>query len=266
MSIKDMMDLQGKVAVVVGGARDLGYDMADALADCGCDLVITSRTRAHAEKAAGKLAASHGCQVLADSLDVCDHSQVAALARRAGDWKGRVDVLINNAGGGLGMVPTNLFERAPEHIEKLISTNLTGPLFCCQEFGRIMVQQRSGSIVNIASIAGLCGRNRRMYDETGLAEQPIEYAAAKAGVIGMTMDLAGLLSPHGVRVNAISPGGFERGQPKAFIDAYNSATPLGRMGTDGVDLKGATVFLASASSAYVTGQNLVVDGGFAIWK
>lgn len=261
-----MYDMQGKVAVVIGGARDLGYDMAEALADAGCSVAVTSRTLANAEVAARRLSESTGREVMADALDICDHAQVAAFAEKAKSWKGQIDVLVNNAGGGLGMVPTNLFERAPEHIERLIHTNLTGVLYCCQEFGRQLKAQKSGSIINIASIAGLCGRDRRMYDENGLGEQPIEYAAAKAGVIGMTMDLAGLLSPHGVRVNAISPGGFERGQPQTFVDAYSRATPMGRMGTDGVDLKGAVVFLASAAAGYVTGQNLVVDGGFAIWK
>ena len=176
------------------------------------------------------------------------------------------DVLVNNAGGGLDLHPTHFFDRAPAHIAQLIDTNLTGMLYCCQAFGRSMAARGSGSIINIASIAGLCGRDRRMYDQTGLPEQPVEYAAAKAGVIGATRDLAGLLSPLGVRVNAISPGGFERGQPQAFIDAYSRATPMGRMGRDGVDLKGAALFLASDASAYVTGQNLTVDGGFAIWK
>ena len=95
--------------------------------------------------------------------------------------------------------------------------------------------------------------------------QPIDYAAAKAGIIGMTKDLAGLLSPMGICVNAISPGGFERGQPAGFIRDYSDRTPLGRMGRDGLDLKGAAVFLASAASDYVTGHNLVVDGGFSIW-
>jgi NAD(P)-dependent dehydrogenase (short-subunit alcohol dehydrogenase family) len=129
-----------------------------------------------------------------------------------------------------------------------------------------MAENRSGKIVNIASIAGLCGRDRRMYVDGKLKGQPVDYAAAKAGVIGMTMDLAGYLSPNGVYVNAISPGGFERGQPPEFIELYSRATPLGRMGRDGIDLKGAVLFLSSSASDYVTGQNLTVDGGFTMWK
>lgn len=264
-SVKELFDLQGKVAVVIGGARDLGYDMAEVLADAGCNVLITSRSQESADTAVNKLQNLYDVSVMGVALDITDHTQVHALATQAGKWQGHVDILINNAGGGLGLLPTNLFERKPEHMSQLINTNLTGTLFSCQAFGPIMVEQKSGSIINIASIAGMLGRNRKMYQKSGLSEQPIDYAAAKAGIIGLTKDLAGFLSPYGVRVNAISPGGFERNQPKAFIDAYSDRTPIGRMGKDGLDLKGAALFLASPASDYVTGHNLVVDGGFSIW-
>ena len=265
MNVKELFDLQGKVAVVLGGVRDLGYDMAEILADAGCDLVITSRSQENADLAVEKLGGLYDVDILGLALDITDHAQVQAVADQTKQLRGHVDILINNAGGSLGLLPTNLFERKPEHMAQLINTNLTGTLFSCQAFGRIMVEQGSGSIVNIASIAGMVGRDRRMYEKGELSGQPIDYAAAKAGVIGLTKDLAGFLSPYGVRVNAISPGGFERGQPQAFIDAYNERTPLGRMGKDGLDLKGAALFLASPASDYITGHNLVVDGGFTIW-
>ena len=115
-------------------------------------------------------------------------------------------------------------------------------------------------------MAALMGRDRRMYERNGMKGQPIEYAAAKAGILGMTRDLAGLLSPNGICVNAISPGGFERPEmPVGFVKDYSDRTPLGRMGRDGIDLKGAVLFLASPASDYVTGLNLVVDGGFSLW-
>ena len=266
MQPETMFDLNGQTAVVIGGARDLGYDMADILAAAGCDIALTSRNATKAEAAAEKLRAAHGCDVLSAALDVCNHAQVTAFAEQVQAWRPSTDILVNNAGGGLNLQPTRFFDRDPDHIAQLISTNLTGILYCCQAFGRKMSECGSGSIINIGSIAGLCGRDRRMYEETGLPDQPIEYAAAKAGIIGATRDLAGLLSPMGVRVNSISPGGFERGQPQDFVKAYSRATPMGRMGQDGVDLKGAALFLASPASAYVTGHNLVVDGGFLMWK
>lgn len=125
----------------------------------------------------------------------------------------------------------------------LIAINLTGTLYVCQAVGRIMQRQGHGKIINIASIAGLVGRDRRMYERNGMAGQPIDYAAAKAGVIGMTRDLAAMLGPMNIRVNAISPGGFNRDLPQGFVADYSNATPLGRMGIDGVDIKGAVLFL-----------------------
>ena len=267
MGVLESFRLDGKVAVIIGGARDFGYYMGEALAEAGADLVITSRTLESVEKTAQTLREKYGREVLPKALDVTDYDQVAQLAEDARAWKNHVDVLINNAGGGLGLTPTNLFQRDPGHIRKLIDVNLVGMLFSCKAFGKIMVKQGSGKIINIASIAGLVGRDRRMYDTTGMGEQPIEYAAAKAGVIGATRDLAGLLSPKGVYVNAISPGGFKRsGMAPSFVDAYSNSTTLGHMGCDECDLKGAVLFLASSASDYVTGQNLAVDGGFTMWK
>jgi NAD(P)-dependent dehydrogenase (short-subunit alcohol dehydrogenase family) len=265
MKVMDSFRLDGQVAVVTGGARTLGYDMAEALAEVGCHLVITSREQEHAEKAAGRLKATYGVDVLPLALDVRAYEHVANVAGQAQQWKGRIDVLINNAGGGAGTGPRHLFERRPEDITDLITTNLIGTMFCCKEVGRIMSQQKRGKIINIASIAGMVGRDRKMYDRNNFPQQPVDYAAAKAGVIGLTQDLAALLAPYGVYVNAISPGGFERGQPAGFVRDYSERTALGRMGRDGVDLKSAALFLASSASDYVTGVNLVVDGGFTIW-
>jgi NAD(P)-dependent dehydrogenase (short-subunit alcohol dehydrogenase family) len=265
MSVIDSFRLDGQVALVTGGARTLGYDMASALAEAGAHLAITSRHLASAERAAVELASAYGIDVLPLQVDVRAYDQVAAMARDAHQWKGRIDVLVNNAGGGGGQGSTNLFERSPGDMVDLITTNLIGALYCCKEVGLRMAEQGRGKIINIASIAGLVGRDRAMYTQTGLAQQPVDYAAAKAGVLGMTRDLAAYLAPMGVYVNAISPGGFERGQPRAFIEAYSERTALGRMGRDGIDLKAAALFLASSASDYVTGENLVVDGGFSIW-
>ena len=261
-----MFDMKGKVAVVTGGARGLGYDMASSLCEAGAMVCITSRSLASAVSSAAVLRTAFGVDVLAEELDVLQFGQIGSLANRVTAWSGRVDVLINNAGGGLAMMPTDFFARRPAHMAELIQVNLTSVLYICQVFGRIMAAQGFGSIINIASIAGILGRGREMYRSTGLAEQPVDYAAAKAGVIGMTKDLAAYLSPLGVRVNSISPGGFERGQSADFVRAYSSATAMRRMGQDGVDLKGAALFLASSASAYVTGHDLVVDGGFVACK
>lgn len=267
MSIAEMFDLGGKVAVVTGGARHLGFDMADVLAEAGCDLIITSRQLANAEAAAARLRARRGREVLGLGLDAADAEQVKVLAQKAEAWKGHVDILINNAGGSPGGGP-NLFERKPEEIRELISVNLLGTLYCSQEFGRLMVRQGRGKIINIASIAAMIGRDRRMYERVRMRGQPVDYTAAKAGIVGLTRDLAAVLSPQGVHVNCISPGGFARDNlSPEFVAAYSDRTPLGRMGREGSpDLRGAALFLASSASDYVTGHNLVVDGGFSIWQ
>ncbi len=264
--ITQLFDLTGKIALVTGGARDLGYDAACILGAAGCHLAITSRTAENAKESAGRLAETYGVETLGLGLDQTSFEQVDQAVNQVAAWKGRIDILVNNAGGGVGASAAKLLERDPADIALMINTNLTGALYCCRQVGAVMAKQGSGKIINIASIAGMCGRDRRVYERGGLKGQPVDYAAAKAGVIGMTVDLAGYLSPMGVYVNAISPGGFERGQPEAFIREYSERTMLGRMGRDGIDLKGAILFLAAPASDYVTGQNLAVDGGFVYWK
>ena len=173
----------------------------------------------------------------------------------------------NNAGGGSGASEGNMLLRDPEHIKELIDINLTGMLYCCKAAAKYMTEQRSGKIINLGSIAGIVGRDRAMYAKAGKKEQPIDYAAAKGGVISATRDLAGWLSPFGICVNSISPGGFDKGDlPEKFVQLYSEETPLGRMGIMGEDIKGAALLLASPAGGYITGHNLVVDGGFSIWK
>ena len=267
VTISELFTLSGKVALVVGGSRHLGYDMAEALAEAGAAVVVTSRDLSAAKAAAESLKLATETDTLGLALDHLDYRQVHEVFKEAAAWKGRFDILINNAGGGVGDKIAALFDRDPNDVREMIENNLLGPLQCCQEAAKIMVAQRTGKIINIASVAALVGRDRRIYERNGMRGQPIDYAAAKAGVLGMTRDLAGLLSPMGICVNAISPGGFKRESHSAgFVKDYSELTPLGRMGRDGVDLKGAALFLSSAASDYVTGQNLVVDGGFSLWR
>jgi len=264
--VEELFAVSGKVAFVTGGARHLGFDAASILAAAGCHLAISSRSLESAEAAAKRVRERYGVETLALTMDQRRNEDVAEAFRQVTKWKGRLDILVNNAGGTPGSSPVALLERDPDDIAELIQLNLTGMLYCCREAGGLMVEKGAGKIINIASVAGLLGRDRRVYERSGMGGQPVEYAAAKAGVIGMTRDLSGYLSPKGVFVNAISPGGFERGQPPKFIHDYSERTPLGRMGRDGIDLKGALLFLASPASDYVTGHNLVVDGGFSLWR
>jgi NAD(P)-dependent dehydrogenase (short-subunit alcohol dehydrogenase family) len=265
-AIQKMFDLSGQVAMIAGGARDLGLDMATVLGQAGADLVITSRSQDSASQAAARLSETLPVDILPLGLDITKPDEVTKAAEQAYQWKGHIDILMNNAGGTPQDGPRRLFAREPEQVHNLININLIGTIYVCRAVGRFMQEQGHGNIINIASIAGLCGRDRRMYDRSNMDGQPVDYAAAKAGIIGLTRDLAALLGPMQIRVNCISPGGFDRNLPPTFSKDYGDATPLGRMGKDGVDIKGAILFLASPASGYVHGHNLVVDGGFTVFK
>lgn len=261
-----LFDLSGQSALVVGGARHLGRDAANVLAAAGAAVAVTSRSEENAVRAAREISEEYGVETLGLSLDHTRAAAVEEVFNQVAEWRERFDVVVNNAGGGTDRNSGKLVERAAEDIERLIATNLTGTLFCCQAAARRMLPNRKGKIINIASIAGMCGRDRTMYYEGKLPETIPDYAAAKAGIIGLTRDVAAILGPKGIYVNCISPGGFERGQPDRFIELYSKATALRRLGRDGLDMKGPILFLASAASDYVTGHNLVVDGGFVGFK
>ena len=266
-NVKELFKLDGKVAIITGASQDLGLDMAIALAEAGADIVITSRVLNKAQKTAGKIKTTCRVDTLGLQMDHREWDQVQDMVEKVQAWKGHIDILVNNAGGRSERLESNLFKSPATAIVDMIHSNLIGPLFCCKAVGQLMTEQGSGKIINIGSIAGLVGRDRRMYSRNDMGEQPVDYAAAKAGIIGMTRDLAGLMSPHGVCVNAISPGGFDKGElPEPFVKDYGQVTMLGHMGRLGLDIKGAALFLASPASDYVTGQNLVVDGGFTVWK
>ena len=267
MDVMTLFRLDGKTGFVTGGARTLGYDMAEALAEAGADVVITSRTLAKAEASARKIADATGRDVMPLQLDVTDEAQVAAAIDQALGHFGRIDVLINNAGNVASTPETAPFEkRSLKDWQDVIDVNLTGVFLCSKHVAaKAMMPAKSGAIINIASAAGLIGKDRRVYEGTHMGGATLDYHAAKGGVISMTRDMAVYLAPHHIRVNCISPGGFFRNQPEPFVEAYSATIPMGRMGEDGKEIKGAAVFLASEASSYVTGHNLVVDGGLTIW-
>ena len=262
-----MFNLKGKVAIVTGATMWLGRDMAEVFAENGCDIIITSRNVEKAMKAAKEISDKYGVDATGLELDVNIPDSVEAMANSAFEWKGHIDILVNNSGGGSGASEGHLFDRSYEAIENMIKTNLTGTIFVCKAVGKYMKEQKSGKIINMGSIAGMVGRDRRMYYNANKMEQPVDYAAAKGGVIALTRDLAAVLAPYNVNVNCISPGGFDKGDlPAEFVRLYGDRTPKGRMGIMGVDLKGAALFLATSASDYVTGINLAVDGGFSSWQ
>jgi gluconate 5-dehydrogenase len=266
-TIHELFDLSGKVALVTGGARTLGLDMAMALAEAGCDLAITSRSLESAHASARNISADAGRRAIGLTCDVRVEEQVVAMVDAVLAEFGQIDILVNNAGNVLSTPQSKpLEQRSLEDWQFVVDVNMTGVFLCSKHVvARAMKPASRGVIVNIGSVAGMLGKDHRVYQGTPMGGVTVDYAASKAGVINMTREMACWLAQYNIRVNCISPGGFERGQPGAFIRQYSYLVPMGRMGQDGKEIKGAVVFLASEASSYVTGINLPVDGGMTAW-
>ncbi|MFN2469793.1 MAG: SDR family oxidoreductase [Gaiellaceae bacterium] len=254
MTVRELFDLSGRVAIVTGGGKGIGLQMAGALAELGADLVLCARKPERCEAAAAELSEAHGVRALGLRCDVADQAEVQALVARTRAELGRIDVLVNNAGTVWGASPEDI---PLEGWQKVVDVNLTGVFLCSQAAGRLMLEQGSGAIVNIASVAGLHGGDPDFMNA-------LPYNATKGGVIAFTRDLAWKWGRRGIRVNAIAPGWFPSDMSSFVLDRHGEELtkriPLGRFGGP-QDLKGAVAFLASDASAYVTGHTLVVDGG-----
>jgi len=253
---KQLFDLTGRVAIVSGGSMGLGRQMAEGLAEMGANLVLCARKKERCEAAAESLRRL-GVEVLALGCDVKDKSSIDDVVEKTLARFGRIDILINNAGVSWG---APIEEMTLDQWDKVLSTNLTGTFLFCQAVAKPMTAQKSGKIINIASVAGLGGGSAEL--------QAIGYHASKGGVIAFTKDLACKWAQHNIQVNAIAPGWFPTHMSEWVIEhrkeSLLSKIPLGRFGSDH-DLKGAAIFLASNASSYVTGHVLVVDGGQTAW-
>jgi len=266
-TVQELFDLTGKVAFVTGGARNLGYDMALALAEAGADVAVTSRKIEDAEKSAARISEAAGRRVLPLQLEVTDEAEVEAAVDACLAEFARIDILVNNAGNIIS-TPENapLEKRSLEHWMYVINVNMTGTFLCTKHVvAKYMMPARTGVIINIGSTAGMTGKDRRVYEGTDMGGSTIDYEGAKGGVINMTRDMACYLAPYNIRVNCISPAGFFRNQPEPFVKAYSATIPMNRMGQDGKEMKGPVVFLASEASSFITGINLPVDGGLTAW-
>lgn len=254
-NVRDLFDLTGKTAIVTGGSRGIGKEMAEGLAEAGASLMLCSRRQEWLDETVAEFA-KRGFNAAGILCDVSKPDDVQTLVDETVSKFGSIDILVNNAGVSWGTMPE---EMSLEQWQKVIDVNLTGCFLMAQAAGREMLKQGKGSIINIASIAGL----------TSSANGPFYagYVASKAGLIGLTRELAASWGRRGIRVNAIAPGFFPSRMTKAVLDIYersiqeNNVIP--RVGEPG-ELKGAAVFLASDASSYITGQTIVVDGGMTV--
>lgn len=253
--VHSLFDLSGKTAIVTGGSRGIGKEMAEGLAEAGASLMLCARRAEWLDETVEEFR-GRGFSVEGMVCDVAKADDVEAVVRTTKERFGSVDILINNAGISWGAMPEDM---PLERWQQVIDVNLTGCFLFAQAAGRVMLQQGSGSIINIASISGL----------TSSANGPFYagYVASKAGLIGLTRELAASWGRKGIRVNAIAPGFFHSRLADAVIDLYersiqeNNVIP--RVGEEG-ELKGAIVFLASDASSYITGQTLAIDGGMTV--
>jgi NAD(P)-dependent dehydrogenase (short-subunit alcohol dehydrogenase family) len=253
MTVNDLFSLQGKTAIVTGGGRGLGEQIADAYADAGANVVVCSRNLEACQQISDSLKAK-GVRSLALKCDVSNPEEIQYVVDETIKEFGRIDILVNNSGVSWG---APALEMPADKWDKVMNINLKAVFLFSQAVGKVMKEQRSGKIINIASIAGLGGQDPTVMDAIG-------YSTSKGAVITFTKDLAVKLAPYNIHVNAIAPGFFPTKMAKGILDYSGDKilerTPAGRFGSDD-DMKGPALFLASDASNYVYGHVLVVDGG-----
>ncbi|NUQ81428.1 MAG: SDR family oxidoreductase [Bacteroidetes bacterium] len=268
--MEPLFDLTGRVAVVTGSLGLLGKQHALALASAGARVVVTDLNADGCRSFASQLPGN----ALGLAADITSKQSVTNLRDTILKETGRIDILVNNAAindqfeNPKATADLSRFENYPvELFEKSLQVNILGTFLCCQVLGTVMAEAGKGSIINIASTYGMNGPDQSIYirpDGSQPFFKPPAYSTTKGGIIAFTKFLAAYWGNRGVRVNTLSPGGVENNQDDFFINNYSRKTMLGRMAAP-TDYHGAVVFLASDASAYMTGANLVVDGGWTAW-
>lgn len=266
-------DLSGQVAIVTGGAGLLGRQYCDTIARAGGHAVVADIDGAAAKALADEISAACGVEALGLAVDVAATDSVAGMVEVVMERFGRIDALVNNA----AVNPKFDTEHVSDHSARFedfpldqwnqsLAVNITGPFLCARAAAPVMVKQGRGAIVNIASTYGLVGPDQRLYQREGQppAYKPVTYTVSKAAMIGLTKYLATYFAGTGVRANTLSPGGVFAGHDDEFVRRYSARTVLGRM-AKADEMNSALLFLISDASSYMTGANLVVDGGWTAW-
>ncbi|MFC2949682.1 SDR family oxidoreductase [Virgibacillus sediminis] len=253
MNTFDLFQLRGKVALITGGGRGIGYQIAEALSDAGCSIAVCSRKLAACEAAAAELSAK-GIEAKAYACDLGNEEDVQRTVQDVIRDFGKIDILINNSGTTWGATVEDM---PLEAWEKVMKVNVTGTFLMSQAVGRTMIERKSGKIINIASAAGLKAEPPEVLNAIG-------YSTSKAAVVHFTRDLARKWAQHGIYVNAIAPGFFPTKMTKAVLeksgDTIKGKNPLNRIGDDHA-IKGVALLLATEASDFMTGQIISVDGG-----
>jgi NAD(P)-dependent dehydrogenase (short-subunit alcohol dehydrogenase family) len=273
--VQQLFDLSGRVAIVTGGAGLLGYHHGAILAAAGAHVVLLDLAAADPAKRARQLADAYGRECIGLDADITNEASLLDARNQITGQFGRIDILINNAANnpkvedGDGQTWSRLENFPLDVWEADIRVGLTGAFLCSRVFGSEMVTRKSGVIINVASDLGVIAPDQRLYRVDGLPEdkqpvKPVTYSIVKTGLIGLTRYLATYWSDANIRVNAISPGGVLNGQPEVFLSRLEKLIPMGRMANRD-EYQGAILFLCSDASSYMTGANLVIDGGRTCW-
>jgi NAD(P)-dependent dehydrogenase (short-subunit alcohol dehydrogenase family) len=269
----NLFDVSGRVVILTGGCGLLGTEYARAFARADARVVVADTRIAPAEALAAAISEQYGVQPLPVQVDVSSKPSVQAMIERVLATFGRVDVLVNNAAIDPKFDPAHAgahstaFEDYPLSVwNESLAVNVTGMFLCAQAVAAPMLSQGKGVIINICSIYGLVGPNQSLYTtrEGEEAYKPVAYSVTKSAVLGLTRYLATYWAGKGIRVNTLSLGGVFNGHDDEFVARYSELTPLRRM-ADRSEYSGALIFLASDASSYMTGANLVVDGGWTSW-
>ena len=262
----DRLSLEGRVAVITGGAGHIGSAIAETLAELGASLALVDLDRARAEAVSTRIREQRDVPVVHLAADLRDEDSVRAVPQAAHDQLGRLDILVHCASpvleSELDGWSAPFEEQGVGAWRTALDVNLTSVFLMSQAAAPMLRRSGAGTIINISSIYGVVGPDWGLYEGTELAS-PAGYAASKGGLVQLTRWLATTLAPS-IRVNAVSPGGIFRQHTEPFLSRYLARTPLRRMGTE-ADVAGAVAFLASDLASYVTGQNLLVDGGWTAW-
>lgn len=276
-NVRSLFDLTGRVAVITGGGGLLGLKHAEAIAEMGGLPVLVDISPQRCQGAGQEIKARYGCEILSVVADITQPQAVAEVLAQTLSTFGCVDILINNAANNPKIESGDSAGGHWSHLEQFplavweqdLAVGLTGTFLCSQIIGAEMARRRRGVILNIASDLAVIAPDQRIYRQPGLEDwqqpvKPVSYSVIKHGLIGLTRYLATYWADQGVRVNALSPGGVYNDQEPGFVQRLTKLIPLGRMAQQD-EYKAAVVFLVSDASSYMTGANLIIDGGRTCW-
>lgn len=261
---KNIMGLDKKVAVVTGGSGLLGKEFCQGLAEFGANVILADINEDHGIKTSNEI----NKRINEDKidymhLDITSEESIDNFIEETLEKYGKIDILVNSAYPRNKRYGTSFEDVEFDSFQENVISHMGGYFLVSQKISKVMMKQGSGSIVNIGSIYGVLGPNFSVYGNTGMT-MPVEYSLIKGGIINFTRYLSTYLAPHNIRVNSICPGGIFDNQPEEFVENYCEKVPLNRM-ADPSDIVGSLIFLVSDASKYITGQNIMVDGGLSVW-